>query len=41
MDKKPKIKRVGNYWVCFIQNHIIGYGKTPIEAYLNWKLQWF
>jgi len=41
MDRKPKIRQVNGYWACFSPYQIVGYGKTPIEAYLNWKIQWF
>ncbi len=38
---KPKIKRVGRFWVCGGPYEIAGYGRTPCEAYLNWRNQWF
>jgi len=38
---KPKISRVGRHWMCSGPYDVIGFGRTPCEAYLNWRSQWF
>ena len=41
MNIKPRIKRVGNMWMCLGPYEVKGFGSTPCKAYLNWTRQWY
>lgn len=33
---KPRLKKIGKFWLCYTQDTIVCTGTTPEKAYQNW-----
>lgn len=33
---KPRLRKVGRFWLCRSPDGIIGIGLTPSDAFVNW-----
>jgi hypothetical protein len=36
---KPRLKKLGNLWLCYTQTTIVCTGSTPEQAYQKWMIK--